>query len=100
MWTSIIIGFFGGLTLNILNLLELQNVPPQNRPNFKDLFYWLPYIIWPLLGGLLVYLYESSGTQLNSLIAFQVGLTAPLIIKALISAVPKQIPTITSPQGA
>jgi hypothetical protein len=88
MWTSIIIGFLGGLAIDALNLMELQNIEPSKRPNFKDVFFWLPYIAWPLLGGLLTYLYEASDTHLKPMIAFQVGVTAPLIIKAMAGAVP------------
>ena len=63
MWTSIIIGFLGGLAIDALNLMELQNIEPSKRPNFKDVFFWLPYIAWPLLGGLLTYLYEASDLE-------------------------------------
>ena len=90
MWTSVIIGCLGGLAIDALNLMELQNIEPSKRPNFKDFFYWLPYIAWPLLGGLLAFLYEASDTHLKPIIAFQVGVTAPLIIKAMAGAIPKQ----------
>jgi hypothetical protein len=88
MLTSIIIGFFGGLAIDALNLMELRNIDPSKRPNFKDFFFWLPYIAWPLLGAFLTFLYEASDTHLKPMIAFQVGVTAPLTIKAMAGAVP------------
>jgi hypothetical protein len=88
-YTSIVVAFLGGLSINLLNLMELQNIAKDRRPDFKDWLYWLPYVVWPLLGALLAYVYEASGTPLKPLIALQVGATAPLIIKAMAKAVPK-----------
>jgi hypothetical protein len=89
-WTPLILAFFGGLAVNLLNLMELQNVPKDRRPDFKDPLYWLPYVIWPLMGGLLAYIYEASNNPLKPIIAFQVGASAPLIIRAMARAVPSQ----------
>jgi len=87
-WTPLILALLGGLSVNLLNLMELQNVPRDRRPDFKDFLYWLPYIIWPLMGALLAFIYEASSTKLSPIIAFQVGASAPLIIKAMAKAIP------------
>lgn len=90
-WTPLILAFLGGLAVNLLNLMELQNVPKDRRPDFKDLLYWLPYVIWPLMGALLAFLYQETDTQMSRLLAFQVGASAPLILKAMARAIPQQI---------
>ena len=48
-----------------------------------------------LIGGLLDYLYDQKNTPLSKLVAFQIGLSAPLILKALASAVPRQTQQVT-----
>lgn len=90
-WTPLILAFLGGLAVNLLNLMELQNVPKDRRPDFKDILYWLPYIVWPLMGALLVFLYQETNTQISRLLAFQAGASAPLIIKAMARAIPQQM---------
>jgi hypothetical protein len=42
------------------------------------------------MGGLLAYIYEASNNPLKPIIAFQVGASAPLIIRAMARAIPSQ----------
>jgi hypothetical protein len=79
---------FGGLAYNILPLLELQLKPKESRPDFKDIIYWLPYLIWPFMSGLLAYAYESPQTPLNKMLALHIGLSAPLIFRQLVQVLP------------
>ena len=78
------LGFIGGLVLSIYNLLKVAKLPNEERPSF-DIFYWIAFIFWPLLGLLFVHVYCLSGMQVKGLVALQVGLTSPLILKGLIS---------------
>ena len=41
----------GGLAANLLTLLDLKNTPKAQLPDFKSVFYWLPFILMPLLGA-------------------------------------------------
>jgi hypothetical protein len=90
MWELVLFGFLGGITVDILNLLEIKNLTKKERPNFKNFIYWLPYIFNPILSVILVFVVESSDKQLKVLSAFETGLGAPLILKSLVSALPKQ----------
>ena len=81
----------GGLLINVLSLLELAKLRPENRPSFRDWLYWLPFLVWPVAGIGLARAYAASGSNLSLLLALNVGLSAPLIIRAMASAVP-QIP--------
>ena len=96
----IIYGAIGGFLINILNLLELRFVPKEERPDFKDILYWLPFIVWPLTGGFLVHIYQATNFTLQPLLAFNVGLSAPLTIRAMAEANPFGKKAIDPGQGA
>ncbi|MBI2399072.1 MAG: hypothetical protein HYV17_14885 [Xanthomonadales bacterium] len=81
--SSVLFGFFGALAAQLLNLMEIRNVPKTQRPDFVDPFYWLPFIVAPLVGGGLVFAYVSSGDVLKPLVAINVGVSAPLILRAM-----------------
>jgi hypothetical protein len=100
MTTSILFAIFGGLAINVLDLLELQNVPIAGRPNFKDILYWLPFIVWPALGGILAFAYTSAGATLSPILAINVGASAPLILRAMASTNPLASKTIDPGPGA
>jgi flagellar biosynthesis protein FliR len=86
----VVLAAIGGLVVNLLSLLELQAVPKERRPDFSDFFYWLPFAAWPLLGGLVGYLYYDAANPLGKFVSFQIGLSSPLILKAAASAIPAQ----------
>lgn len=62
----VILAMIGGLTINMLNLLELQNVPKDRRPDFKNFLYWLPFLVWPILGGVVAFIYNDVASPLKS----------------------------------
>jgi len=84
----IIIAAFGGLAYNVVPLLELWKTPKESRPDLSEWLYWLPYVIWPFLAGFLLYLYESPEMKLSKLLAFHIGITAPLAIRTMIQILP------------
>ena len=88
--TPVILAAIGGSVVNILSLVELKNVPKDHRPDFKDPLYWLPFIVFPLLGGLVGYLYDDAASPLGKLVSFQLGLSSPLILKTAASTIPAQ----------
>lgn len=76
--------------INLLSLLELQHVPKEQRPDFRDFLYWLPFFAWPLLGGLVGYLYNDAAAPLGKLVSFHVGISSPLILRTMAAAIPTQ----------
>jgi len=84
----IIIAAVGGLTYNVVPLLELSQTPKESRPDFKDFLYWVPYFIWPFLAGFLLYLYQSPEMKITKLLSFHIGISAPLLIKQMMRAFP------------
>jgi hypothetical protein len=90
----IIIAAVGGLTYNVVPLLELSRSPKESRPDFKDPLYWVPYLIWPVLAGFLLYLYQSPEIKITKLLSFHIGISAPLIIRQMIKVLPVEPETI------
>jgi hypothetical protein len=100
MNTPIFLATVGGFSVNILQLMEYAKLPKINRPDFKDLLFWLPYLVWPILGGILAYAYTESGIDLSPILALNVGLSAPLIFRAMLEANPIQASSIDPGEGA
>src|SRR5579863_2710604 len=97
---TVVLAFCGGIALDFLYILEIPNIPPDRRPNLRSPIYWLQYIFWPILGGFLGFIYDENA-QLSRVVAFQIGLSAPLIIRSLTNVIPSQIRMPpTTPPGA
>ena len=100
MDTPILLATVGGFSVNILQLMEYSKLPKVERPDFKDLLFWLPYLVWPILGGTLAFAYIESGISLSPLLALNIGLSAPLIFRAMLEANPVKPTSIDPGNGA
>jgi len=100
MNTPIVLACVGGFSVNILQLMEYSKLPKPDRPDFKDLLFWLPYLVWPILGGVLAFAYIESGINLSPLLALNVGLSAPLIFRAMLEANPMKANSVDPGEGA
>lgn len=87
--TAICSGAAGALAIQLLNLMELPNVAKDKRPDLTDFVYWLPFAIAPLLGGFVCWAYSESGYTIKPLLGIHLGISAPLILRAMASAIPK-----------
>jgi hypothetical protein len=83
MQPSVIFAAFGALAMQLLSLLEIRNIPKTKRPDFKDFFYWLPFIVSPLIGAGLALAYIFPNDALKPLVAINVGVSAPLILRSM-----------------
>jgi hypothetical protein len=97
---TICIAAGGSLAINLLNFLEALNLPKDRRPVFRDVAYWVPYIIYPILGGFVAYVYLASGFEIKPLLGLPLGASAPLILRAAASAIPRALDPQKSPPGA
>ena len=87
-----VFGILGGLLINIVRLAELANTPRiQRPPTFSDPLYVFQFVALPLVGGALAYVYQAEGAVLKPLLAMNIGVSAPLILKTLAAAVPAQL---------
>ena len=88
MIESVIIAAIGGLIYNIFPFLEYHSKPIESRPDFRDIFFWIPFFIVPLLGAFLAYIYQTPETPLSKWVSFHVGLSAPVIIRQAMQSSP------------
>lgn len=73
----------GALAGQVLGLLELKNIPQAQRPNLRDFWYWFPFVVSPAIGAGLAFTYLSSGVELKPLVAINVGIAAPFVLKSM-----------------
>ena len=74
-------GVVGGLLAQLLELFKMPHLPPDVHPLWlKSLFYWCITTAMMLSGGVLVFVYLKSAISLNTLLAVNLGASAPLII--------------------
>ncbi|MGZ3240089.1 MAG: hypothetical protein ACXWJK_06810 [Burkholderiaceae bacterium] len=78
----------GALAIDLLKLAEIRNLPKQERPDLKEIWYWIPFLVLPFLGAGLAYVYLMSGIELKPLLAVNIGISAPLIIRTMASTAP------------
>jgi len=90
----------GALAVELLKLTEIRSIPKHERPNLKEFLYWIPFIILPLLGAGLAYMYVMSEIILKSVLAVNIGISAPLIIRTMASSVPNITGPIDPGKGA
>lgn len=100
MTAPIVLAVVGGFFVNILQLMEYANRPKLERPDFKDGLFYVPYVAWPTISGVLAYAYIESGVVLSPIIGLNVGLSAPLLIRAMTEANPFKASTIDPGNGA
>lgn len=80
------VGFaaFGGFMLNVMNLWEDSKRPSAERTP-KDSLYWSFFVLWPIIGGGLSFMYYMDGSVLKPLASFTLGIGAPATLKALMN---------------
>lgn len=84
-------GLFGGLVAEIFGLFKLRR-ESAGHSWLRSPFYCAVTVLMVLTGGGLVVLYLKSEFDLNPLLAFNVGASAPLILGAVTSQVPDVSP--------
>lgn len=90
-------GFLGAFLLNIVRLAELANTPKiQRHPTFSDWLWVVQFVGLPIVGGALAWAYQADGASLKPVLAMNIGLSAPLILKAMGAVVPEKPPQDTN----
>lgn len=78
-FTAFLFGFFGGLAVNIFRLYLISQSPEAERPNFNWI-YWVQFGGLAVLGGIAALAHDLSN-PITPLLAFNVGLSIPALIK-------------------
>lgn len=98
--SSVWFAMAGSLAIKLLELAELHKLPTVERPDLKDWVYWVPFLILPLLGGGLAYVYISSDTSLSPILSVNIGVSAPLMLRAMAQVNPIEPSVVKTPKGA
>lgn len=80
------VGVAGGASNELLHWWGLRE-SPQLPKYAKSAFYWLVTLAMVFLGGALAWL--QLGSQADALIAFQIGLAAPMLLQKLVKVAPQ-----------
>jgi hypothetical protein len=86
---SVCLCLLGGLTLQLLNIIDGLTAPPDRRPDFKSVAYYLVILFNLVVSGILGYVYFDETQKFNKIVYFHVGLSAPLIVRSLATAIPE-----------
>jgi hypothetical protein len=74
------IGFAGGVAAELLGLYKITRIHDKLPAMMKKLLYWVMSFFMCVLGALLVFIYTRSGVTMIPILAFNIGVSAPLII--------------------
>ncbi len=85
----VVLASIGGIAIQLLAFLELQSLEKNLRPDFKDIIYWIPYIIAPFISGLMGYAYFHDHPPDNNILAIHIGASAPLILRTMAGVFPR-----------
>ncbi len=78
------IGILGGLVAELASWFTIRRELHKGLPDWsKSRFYWTITALMALTGGLLVWLYTVSGTMMTAILAFNVGVSAPLVLEKM-----------------
>jgi hypothetical protein len=83
IFLPVFFAFGGALFFKGLELIELSKLPKAKRPDLTDKLYWIPFIFLPLMGAFVAFAYILSGEKLGPLLAINVGISAPSIIRSV-----------------
>ncbi len=83
------IGIAGGIAAELAAWFRIRRELHKGLPDWsKSKLYWLITALMALSGGLLVFIYLTSGTVLNAFLAFNLGASAPLVLERLVEQTP------------
>ena len=95
-WETFGFGCLGVLLLNGVNGLEIYRAPRLERPtDFGERPYWIDFFGRAIIGGVLAWVYWYNGEPLGPILAMNIGVSAPLIVKAMAKAAPIDVPRNT-----
>jgi hypothetical protein len=81
------VGIAGGAANELLHWWGLRESP--HLPHYaRSVFYWLVTLAMMLLGGALAWF--QLGSQSDPLLAFQIGLAAPMLLEKMCKVVPQR----------
>jgi len=93
-WTVFLLGIIGGLMAEVLKWYQLRESPTP-PPYLKSVLYWVITVVMALVGGLLAVIQNVPASQ--PILALNIGISAPLILKGLAAVTPIKPVAETAP---
>jgi len=87
----VIISALGGLSVQLLYVIDGLNAPKDRRPDFQALSYYIGILGNIVLSIILGYVYFDEQQKLNRIVYFHIGLSAPLILRTLATTIPEVV---------
>ena len=81
-------GLAGGAGAELLQWFRVRDQLHAGMPDWAKSGSWVVTTLMVACGAGVVLMYQSSGVELNSVLAVNIGASAPLIISSLSSQVP------------
>ncbi len=94
-WTAFLLGIIGGLMAEALKWYQLRESPTP-PVYLKSVMYWVITVIMALVGGVLALIQNVPASQ--PILALNIGISAPLILKGLAAVTPVKPVTATAPE--
>jgi len=89
LWEGFLWGVLGGFFAELLGWFKLRYIAPDDHPDWMSTkYYWIVTCLMMLAGGMLVVAYMRSQVNVSSIMALNVGASAPLILGALVNQAP------------
>ena len=88
---SVLISGLGGLSVQLLYIVDGLNAPKDRQPDFKSVGYYIGILINIGLSLILGYIYFDEAQKLNKIVYFHIGLSAPLILRTLATTLPEVV---------
>jgi len=96
-WETFAFGCLGVLLLNCVQGLETYRTPQVQRPtDFGERPYWVDFFGRAIVGGVLAWVYWYNGEAVGPILAMNIGISAPLMLKAMAKTVPVDTPKNTN----
>lgn len=89
---GVVLSALGGLAYPLLTLLERIQQPNFKKVDLKDSSFYVSILIYMFMASIVGYIYFNGKTDFgvdDRLLAVHIGITSPLLIRSLASALPK-----------
>ncbi|HWY36560.1 MAG TPA: hypothetical protein VNX68_18095 [Nitrosopumilaceae archaeon] len=87
----VFISGLGGVSVQMLYLIDGMKAPKDRRPDFRSPLYYLGILCNIALSVILGYVYFDADQKLNKIVYFHIGLSAPLILRTLATTIPEVV---------
>lgn len=86
-------GMLGGFLAEFFGWFKLRKILHTSCPDFAESkIYWILTLGMIVVGGIIVFIYIESGFHFQTLVAVNVGATAPLLLEGMIKQTPQVSP--------